>query len=232
MKDHSDDCLIGQTGHCTCTQALGQPVAQITRKRLVEEYQQGLTAGVEIGKRDGFVDGKHAGYDAGYLEGRAAAIAEMTSAMNDRQPTAAAPVDAEMPDYIKTASPITQAAWRAIHQVPPSELEAMKAVPSIDEPQGAWNQIIHGPEGGKTAEDITQALGIVNQPPVPTRHPHNIGFAAMLYVVTLALGAGLIAWTGMWFLHIGYPFLWGIGVAVVTFCSIIIKMDIDARKRL
>lgn len=220
MTDHSDDCMIVRTGICTCTRTLGQPTAALTRKRLVEEYQDGLTQGIEQGRQEGFLEGRRQGFHDGKEHGRAEAIAEMTEAMSRAQ-RAAGPPTAEMPDFIKNAeSDLTRQAWRQLHTEP---------VPVVGKPQGAWNEIIHGPEGALTADQVVHKLEPVD---APARHINHIPATWWWLTIAIASGVGMVAWFGTTLLGWGYPFLWAVGSTVVAFCSIIIKLDIDARKRL
>lgn len=217
---HSDDCMIVTTGHCTCTVEIGQPVAQITRKRLVEEYQIGLTQGIEQGRQEGFLDGRREGFREGKEQGRAEAITEMTEAM-ERAQRAAGPPTAEMPDFIKNAeSDLTREAWKTLHTGP---------VSVVGKPQSTWDEIIHGPEGAMTANQVMESLHTAE---IPIKRINHIPAPWWWLTVAIAIGAGMVAWFGTTLLMWGYPFLWAVGTVVVTFCSIIIKLDIDARKRL
>jgi hypothetical protein len=222
MVDHADDCMITTTGICTCTRGIGQPAAALNRKRLVQEYQAGLTQGLEQGRQEGFLEGRRKGYEDGVAEGRSKAIAEMTDKLDKARQIAqeAQKPTAEPPQYIRDASPKAQEAWDTLH----SKTEPV----SVVKPQSTWNEIIYGPEG---ALDVTAVVGKMKPVPASKKHVNHLPATWWWLAVAIALAAGTIAWFGTTLLHWGYPFLWAVGATVVVFCSIIIRLDIDARKR-
>jgi hypothetical protein len=218
MVDHADDCMITTTGICTCTRGIGQPAAALTRKRLVEEYQAGLTQGLEQGRQEGYLEGRREGREEGYAEGRDKAIAEMTEAMDRANRLAQTPTS-ERPEFIEQAGTRAQDAWDALHQ-------KTEPVPVV-KPQSAFDQILNGPEG---ALNVSQVVGRMQ--PAPTKHVNHLPATWWWLALAIALGAGAIAWFGTTLLDWGYPFLWAVGASIVVFCSIIIRLDMDARKRL
>lgn len=222
MVDHADDCMITTTGICTCTRGIGQPAAALNRKRLVQEYQAGLAQGLEQGRQEGFLEGRRKGYEDGLTEGRTKAITEMTERMdraNRIAQEAKQPV-AEPPQYIKDASPKAQDAWDTLH----SKTEAVPVV----KPQSTWNEIIYGPEG---ALDVTAVVGKMEPVHAPKTHVNHLPATWWSLAVIIALASGTIAWFGTTLLDWGYPFLWAVGTTIVMFCSIIIRLDIEARRR-
>lgn len=222
MVDHADDCMITTTGICTCTRGIGQPAAALTRKRLVQEYQNGLEQGLDQGRQEGFLEGRRKGYEDGLAEGRAKAIAEMTEKLDRANKIAqeAKKPTAERPDYIEQAGASAQNAWDMLH----AKTEPVQAV----KPQSTWSEIINGPEG---ALDIVGVVGKMKPVPVPTKHVNHLPASWWWLAIAIAVTSGAIAWFGTTLLHWGYPFLWAVGTTIVAFCSIIIRLDIDARKR-
>lgn len=223
MVDHADDCMITTTGICTCTRGIGQPAAALTRKRLVQEYQKGLEEGLDQGRQEGFLEGRRKGYEDGLAEGRAKAIAEMTERMDraNRIALEAKQPSAEPPAYIKEGSPKAQQAWETLH----SKTEPVPVV----KPQSTFDEILHGPEG---ALNINQVVGKLQPVPVPTKHVNHLPPTWWWLAVLIAVGSGAIAWFGTTLLDWDYPFLWAVGTTIVAFCSIIIRLDIEARRRL
>lgn len=222
MVDHADDCMITTTGICTCTRGIGQPAAALNRKRLVQEYQAGLAQGLEQGKQEGYLEGRRMGREEGLQEGRAKAIAEMTEAMDRANRAAASRVTptAAPPDYIQQADARTQDAWAQLHS-------KTEPVP-LAKPQSTWDEIMNGPEG---ALNVSQVVGKMKPVAAPTKHVNHLPATWWWLAVAIAIGSGAIAWFGTTLLQWGYPFLWAVGVTIVAFCTIIIRLDIDVRRR-
>lgn len=211
MVDHSDDCAIVATGTCTCTQGIGQPAAAITRKRLAEEYQRG----------------KDDGASEGFRLGRTDAINEMVSMMNVTSAVPREP-DTATPQYIAVASAKTQEAWAVLH-TGPLKIEPLS---EYDPQRGNRAHHRHVQEGkwmgDYSASDLTDTLGITDQ---PVYRDMGIKPSWWALLATIAVSSGCIAAILTWWFEWPHPFLWGIGTAVVVFCSSVIKLDHDIRRR-
>lgn len=195
MHDHSDDCQIVHTGICTCTQGIGQPAAQLTRKMLVDEYQRGKEIGWEEGRREG--------YDRGYQEGQDAAVAKMIALQN--RDTVGFPPSIDN-------NPMTEPLAKL--------MEVGEGKPQHHRHRAAKGS--HEVSATKYARDEFDD--------VPEYQTH-LNKGDYLWVLGLAFGFALIAWSLTWFFELPYPFLWAVGTFVTTYCAIIVKLDYDLRKR-
>jgi hypothetical protein len=213
MQDHSDDCQIVLSNVCTCTTELGQPAAQLNRKRLIDEYQRGVAAGHRAGREEAIAE--------------MVAMAGRTTAVPPEGYAPDVPVTG-MPAYIQQAPKKVQESWVALSadkslplRTGPLQIPEGPAVPASPVPATEhWHDY--------STDDLRTLLHIPDQPEV---RDWGIPIGWWALITALAFGAGLIAAAVTWFFGIPHPFLWSIGAAVVMFCGVTIKLDIDLREK-